>query len=557
MHRILRLTVVPVLLLTFVLIVGRAADPTSAGALCGAWFVFNAAFAARTLPLRRDVATSLEIWRYLLVYAVLLFAPEISRAHLGGGEGSLWLLGLPAVVAAPVLFRTPGYSAIAMATVVLCSAGGLWIVDEPWSAAQATLVGGIIGITVHVLGHTIGDLDREQARRRDRARRLERLFGDYGRAIEHNVRAPLERIAARRGAGIPSEVAELVDDLVERLETLQDFAAIEEGTSLLCPESISPGGVAEAAVSTLAALGHRHGCELWALVDPDVPGRVVADGLRIGRVLSFFLRHAIEHTASGAVAVHVSCRERADGRARLRYEIRDSGIGLNESFDGQRLPFAPTAEHPAQLRAVSLDAGGHDRGLRLCRGLVDQMQGQIGLDDQPDRGLTLSFTAWVELKPGTNAPAWDSGLAGLRALVVMDDGVGRTMLERQLDVLRLAVDSADGPRAALDRLHEAHAANEPFDLLVVDESAECGLDSDATPVTESLIGATGNAEGFADIELCLRSRPEFASLPILKLLSRINSNVGGRAAQTIQKPVRPSTLPEQIARAVSEARRAG
>src|SRR5262249_7874662 len=117
----------------------------------------------------------------------------------------------------------------------------------------------------------------------------------------------------------------------------------------------------------------------------DLPYRLVADGQRLRQVLLNLLSNAVKFTDAGEVVLAVRVMERDAGHVRLRFEVRDTGIGM----DAQQLArlFQP-------FEQVSDDArrhGGTGLGLSISQQLVRLMDGQLRVDSEPGRGSVFSF----------------------------------------------------------------------------------------------------------------------------------------------------------------------
>jgi two-component system sensor histidine kinase/response regulator len=82
----------------------------------------------------------------------------------------------------------------------------------------------------------------------------------------------------------------------------------------------------------------------------------VGDPLRLGQILLNLVNNAVKFTEQGEVVVKVSPEARAGAQVRLRFAVRDTGIGIQPAqqarlfagfFPGRRLHHPPLRGAPA------------------------------------------------------------------------------------------------------------------------------------------------------------------------------------------------------------------
>ena len=205
--------------------------------------------------------------------------------------------------------------------------------------------------------------------------------------------------------------------------------------------------------------------ELLLRIDRDVPLFFKGDPLRLGQVLINLVGNAIKFTPVGEVVVRVALEEQRNQKARLRFTVADTGIGMTpEQLDKLFQEF--TQGDSSTTRRF----GGTGLGLSISKRIVEMMDGEIGAESELGRGSTFYFTANLDLQALPKrkmAPALKT-LTDRRVLIVDDSFSSREILRQELDDLGLRSGTADCGNAALDELVRAANNGEPYDLVLMD-----------------------------------------------------------------------------------------
>ena len=181
-----------------------------------------------------------------------------------------------------------------------------------------------------------------------------------------------------------------------------------------------------------------------------LPTHVEGDSQRLRQVLANLLRNAVKFTDRGHIELIVQRHANDD---RLRFEVRDTGIGLAPA-QKERIFGAFQQGDASTTRRY----GGTGLGLSISKQLVYLMGGQIGADGRPGRGSVFwCIISLPPVQPGVTAHprTGSSGIASplgqtKRVLVVEDTPVNRKVICRMLQRLKLEVDTADDGQYAVD-----------------------------------------------------------------------------------------------------------
>jgi two-component system sensor histidine kinase/response regulator len=254
------------------------------------------------------------------------------------------------------------------------------------------------------------------------------------------------------------------DALLVIINDILDFSKIEAGHLKLESVEFDLRRLVEEAAELFAKRAQDKGLELLVDVDPKLHHQLLGDALRLRQVLMNLISNAVKFTTRGSIVVRVRQSARVDGRASLRLEIIDSGIGIRAE-NLQAVFDSFVQEDGSTTRRY----GGTGLGLTISRQLVELMGGRIGVKSDFGRGSTF----FVELALQESASLSQSGSESLlkpgrRLLVVDDSAVNREILESQLNGVGFEVELATDGESALRQFVTAIEANKTPDLIVMD-----------------------------------------------------------------------------------------
>jgi len=172
--------------------------------------------------------------------------------------------------------------------------------------------------------------------------------------------------------------------------------------------------------------------------------------------------NALKFTDRGEVVVRATLAEASSDSLLLRFEIRDTGIGIAEDALPQLFQMFSQIEGRGRRRH-----GGTGLGLVISKRLVELMGGTIGVESVPDAGSTFWFTVRVERVAPASAEAPSAG-AGEHVLVVDDSASSRDALMRMLGAADLVANAVASGTDALARMRAAAAAGVPYVLVLLD-----------------------------------------------------------------------------------------
>ncbi len=281
---------------------------------------------------------------------------------------------------------------------------------------------------------------------------------EYIATMSHELRTPLngvlgmaELLQNTRLQPQQREYTEAItssgNQLLTLINDILDDAKAEAGKLELESIDFDLLGMLEDTTKLLAVLASNKGLELISKFELHTAPIVRGDPTRLRQVLTNLIGNAIKFTPEGEVVLRVSQREDMDDVISLRFEISDTGIGIDAVAQ------ARIFERFSQANSATTRVyGGTGLGLSICRQLVQAMDGEIGLVSEPGRGSRFWFTiqlARVALPPLSSA----NMAAGPRRVLVADDSaVDQTVVCGLLRTLGLEIDVVVNGKQALEAL---------------------------------------------------------------------------------------------------------
>ncbi len=305
--------------------------------------------------------------------------------------------------------------------------------------------------------------------------------------MSHELRSPLNAVLGATelmlDAELPPEphlyaqtVRSSARALLGLIDEVLDFSQIESGQFTLRDEPLDLTMLMSSLADMAAVKAQGSGLEVALYVGPKVPHVVRGDPGRLRQILSNLIDNALKFTSVGGLGLSVEALDEKDGRVRLRFEVEDTGIGMDAEQQNSLF------EEFAQANSGDTSSqGGVGLGLAIVQRLVAAMDGQLSVDSVPARGSVFSLELSLVVERGRHpAPALP---AGRKAVVLSPNVILQKLLERQLVALGFAVSLApDFTHLRGKQLSEA-------DLVLADLD---GLGGSVLSLIETVRSAGGN-----------------------------------------------------------------
>ena len=312
------------------------------------------------------------------------------------------------------------------------------------------------------------------------------------------------------------------ENLLKTINDILDFSKIESDNVELENADFDLRTCIEEVLEVFSPKAAQTGLDLVYQLDAKVPAQITGDCLRLRQVIMNFVGNAIKFTERGEIFVSVQLLKTFDnGNIELAFSIKDTGIGIPEEKLG-RLFKAFSQVDSSTTRKY----GGTGLGLVICEKLVRLMGGDVGVQSEPGKGTTFTFTIVTKASDESLRTYVHNNMNGIvrrKILVVDDNATNLSIVKSQIEQWQQVPVMAMSAKAALSIL----ASTTDIDLIISDM----------------------HMPEMDGIEMSTRIRRQYPHIPIILLSSlgdESHKNHPGLFSAILTKPVRHQVLQQHI-----------
>jgi len=340
-------------------------------------------------------------------------------------------------------------------------------------------IGNVIGVSKIARDITQSkQLERELNIAKQAAEAANRSKGEFLANMSHEIRTPMNAIIGLTRLASETELTPKQQDYLHKIQVssqallgilndILDLSKIESGRMDIERIEFDPTLMLQGVSDLFIAKAEEKGLEIFLDIAPEIPLTVIGDPLRIQQILSNLVSNSIKFTPKGEIHVRMELVENRGDDLLLRLNVRDTGIGINETAIEHL--FQPFSQADA---SITRKFGGSGLGLAISKQLVELMGGSINVSSQLGQGSNFSFTICCGKGRTYNWNQDSHHLKDTRVLVVDDQETSCVILRNILESWQFQVVTALSAEQALRRIQKAEQVGAPFDLLLLDWQME-------------------------------------------------------------------------------------
>jgi signal transduction histidine kinase/CheY-like chemotaxis protein len=303
--------------------------------------------------------------------------------------------------------------------------------------------------------HEVERQSRELEIAKTAAERASGAKSDFLANMSHELRTPLNAILGyaqllerdstlgERHAVAARTIHQSGSHLLTLITDILDLSKIEAGKLELYPAAMQLRPFVQGIADMVRVRAEEKGLTFVCTLPADLPGQVLCDEKRLRQILLNLLGNAIKFTNEGRVELKIVSLARDEESSRLRFEVRDSGVGIPK--DQLALIFKPFE----QVGDIDRRAGGTGLGLSITRQLVGLMNSAITVESEPGQGSVFAFELDLRVEDvqvaGPQTLQTITGYSGPRrsVLIVDDVAANRALLVEKLRPLGFSTYEAE------------------------------------------------------------------------------------------------------------------
>ena len=315
--------------------------------------------------------------------------------------------------------------------------------------------------------------------------------------MSHEIRTPMNAVIGMaylafktqlnaRQQSYVSKIYVAANTLLGIINDILDFSKIESGQLHIEHVPFKLEDLLDNLAAIISQKAEEKELEVLFRVDKNIPLTLIGDPLRLSQILTNLANNAVKFTEKGEITISCSLVENLGDKVRLRFVVRDTGIGITEEQQSKLFQAFTQADGSTTRRF-----GGTGLGLTITKRLLEIMGGNISVESTYGKGSTFTFTLVAGYQQSAEQAPQVGGMGrATRALVVDDNQSANDVMLSLLHDLMMPGDAASSAEEAFGMLVRAEEEGQPYSLVFMDWRMPVMDGVEATYVLRNKLGLT-------------------------------------------------------------------